>query len=151
MGFVGPYGVSLLRSNSDKQLSLHTHSCSFQPVSKAASLQSQWLAVWQLASRSITSVASCGTACHLLDVLMRRKIVQYATVGDGAEAIISSFDLNGPAILTESSSSLMITLLEGRLSEHPSGFYAAAERILHWLFSRWNPSMSMLQIYELKG
>ncbi len=57
--------------------------------------------------------------------------------------MITSFDLNGPAVLTESSSALWLTLLENKLAEHPSGFNAAAERVLHWTMGKWNPSMGI--------
>lgn len=75
-----------------------------------------------------------------MDVLIRLNIVPFSAVSGTAQAILISIELNGPALLIESSSSLMTTILMERVKENPTHFSATAERVLNWLLGKWTPS-----------
>ena len=55
--------------------------------------------------------------------------------------MLLSIDIAGPALLTETSTSLLITLLRERTAENPTNFDQTADRILYWLLSKWTPSI----------
>lgn len=76
-----------------------------------------------------------------MDVLLQLKLVSYASVAEHLDAAITSSELNGPAILAESSAALWETMVFTRVSQNPGLFDVTAKRALHWLFSQWTPSM----------
>jgi ataxia telangiectasia mutated family protein len=105
-----------------------------------ATLRSYWMSAWQSASRAATSISVSRAACHLMDVLLRLQIVPFSSISDIAQSMLLSIELSGPALLTESSSSLMATIMRERIQENPTHFNVTSERILSWLFSKWTPS-----------
>lgn len=54
--------------------------------------------------------------------------------------MLMSIELSGPALLTESSASLLMTILRERTQENPTHFNPTSERVLNWLLSKWTPS-----------
>lgn len=96
-----------------------------------------------MAAKAIPAVSSCRAACHLMDILLRLKLVNYAVVAEQLDATISSSELNGPAVLAESTASLWETMIFTRESHNPGLFGVTAERALHWLFGKWTPSTYM--------
>jgi ataxia telangiectasia mutated family protein len=74
-----------------------------------------------------------------MDILLRFNIVPFSAVSGTAQSILASIELSGPALLTESSSSLMTTILQERVKENPTHFSSTAERILNWLLGKWTP------------
>ncbi|OCK80454.1 hypothetical protein K432DRAFT_425753 [Lepidopterella palustris CBS 459.81] len=113
----------------------------FQVTSKAPALVARWTSVWQSASRVLTSASLSRVACHLMDVILRLKLVPYASISETVEGILLSIELNGPALLTESSSSLWAIIIRERTAENPTFFNQTAERILNWFFNKWTPSL----------
>jgi hypothetical protein len=79
-------------------------------------------------------------ACHLMDVLLRLNIVPFSAVSETVQSMLLSIELSGPASLTETSSSLLNTIIQERIKENPTHFNTTAERILNWLLSKWTPS-----------
>jgi ataxia telangiectasia mutated family protein len=75
-----------------------------------------------------------------MDVLLKLHIVPFSVVSDNVQSMLLSIELSGPALLTETSSSLMTTMMRERIHENPTHFNATSERILSWLFSKWTPS-----------
>lgn len=75
-----------------------------------------------------------------MDVLLRLELVQYASVHESIESIFLSLDLNGPAILAESSMSLFVTIMNQAAAANPSSTKRISERIVGWLFGKWLPS-----------
>jgi ataxia telangiectasia mutated family protein len=75
--------------------------------------------------------------------------------------MLLSIELSGPALLTETSSSLLTTIIRERVHENPTHFTMTSERILSWLFSKWTPSkfdhrplctcFSPIQVFGLSG
>jgi hypothetical protein len=75
-----------------------------------------------------------------MDVLLRLKIVPFSAVSETVQSMLLSIELSGPASFTESSSSLLTTILQERTKENPTHFNSTAERVLNWLLSKWTPS-----------
>jgi ataxia telangiectasia mutated family protein len=75
-----------------------------------------------------------------MDVLLRLNILPFSTVSETVQSMLLSIELSGPASLTETSASLLTTILQERIKENPTHFHSTAERILNWLFSKWTPS-----------
>jgi serine-protein kinase ATM len=111
-----------------------------QKVSNAASLSQAWLRVWQLASRAISSQSTAQAASYLLNVLLDLKLVQYHSVSQSLEYMLSMSELTGPGVLAESSAEFWVTFLRIKLSENPGSAGGTSERLLRWIFSKWSPS-----------
>ena len=75
-----------------------------------------------------------------MDVLLRTGIVPFSAVSETVQSMLLSIELSGPALLTESSSSLLTTIVRERTKENPTHFNPTAERILNWILSKWTPS-----------
>ncbi|KAF2646142.1 hypothetical protein P280DRAFT_439907 [Massarina eburnea CBS 473.64] len=112
----------------------------FQQNSKLNSLSFHWISVWKTASRVVTSSSSSRAACHLLDVLLKLSIVPFSAVSETVQTMLASIELNGPALLTDSTSALMTTLIREKFDENPTHYNQTAERVLNWLLSKWTPS-----------
>ncbi|KAF2204143.1 hypothetical protein GQ43DRAFT_201223 [Delitschia confertaspora ATCC 74209] len=123
----------------------------FQTTSKSPSLLPYWVSAWQSASRAIASVSSSRTACHLMGVLLRLEIVPFSAVSDIVQAMLLSVEISGPALLTESSASLLATLIRERTSENPTYFNQTADRVLYWLLSKWTPSLFPDRAYSAQN
>lgn len=70
---------------------------------------------------------------------MNLGLVTYASIADGLEGMISSVDLNGPAILVDTAISFCAAVSALRRSESPAASAITSERLLHWFFARWSP------------
>lgn len=75
-----------------------------------------------------------------MDVLLKLDIVPFAAVSDTIQSMLLSIELTGPSVLTETSSSLLTTIVRERIKENPTHFNQTAERTMNWLFSKWTPS-----------
>ncbi|KAF1947572.1 hypothetical protein EJ02DRAFT_429982 [Clathrospora elynae] len=113
-----------------------------------ATLLPYWISAWQSASRAVTSMSISRAACHLMDVLLRLNIVPFAAISETAQSMLLSIELSGPASLTETSSSLLTTILQERIKENPTHFNSTAERILNWICSKWTPSLWSERTYS---
>ncbi|KAF1996760.1 hypothetical protein P154DRAFT_622966 [Amniculicola lignicola CBS 123094] len=113
----------------------------FQLSSKSVELQPLWITAWQSASRAVTSVSSSRAACHLMDVLLRLKIVPFVMVSETVQSFLLSIELSGPGLLTETSASLLTTIIKDRVAENPTHYNQTAERVLNWLLTKWTPSL----------
>ncbi|KAH7384291.1 hypothetical protein DE146DRAFT_222027 [Phaeosphaeria sp. MPI-PUGE-AT-0046c] len=111
-------------------------------------LRPYWITVWQSASRAATSMSIARAACHLMDILLKLQIVPFSAASDTVQSMLLSIELSGPAMITESSSSLLTTILQERVQENPTHFNVTSERILSWLFSKWTPSLWSERTYS---
>jgi ataxia telangiectasia mutated family protein len=75
-----------------------------------------------------------------MDVLLRLGVVPFSAISETVQSMLLSIELSGPALLTETSSSLMVTVIREQIKENPTRFNSTAERALHWLLSKWTPS-----------
>ena len=115
-------------------------SAATQKSAQAHTLLPSWVSVWQSASRAVTSPSLSRTACHLMDILLKLEIVPFTAVSDTIQSMLLSIEMTGPSSITDSSSSLLTTIMRERMKENPTHFNHTAERILSWLFSKWTPS-----------
>jgi ataxia telangiectasia mutated family protein len=122
------------------------HRAALQQNATLVTLRPYWMSAWQSASRAATSISNSRAACHLMDVLLKLEIVPFSAVSDIAQSMLLSIELSGPALLTETSSSLLTTIIRERVHENPTHFNATSERILSWLFSKWTPSKCSSQV-----
>jgi ataxia telangiectasia mutated family protein len=76
-----------------------------------------------------------------MEVLLKLNIVPFSAVSEIVQSILSSIELNGPALLSEASSSLLTTLIQQRVVENPTHYNYTADRVLNWLLNRWTPGM----------
>lgn len=79
-----------------------------------------------------------------MDVLLKLGIVPFTAVSDTIQSMILSIELTGPTLLTDSSSSLLTTVMRERMKENPTLFNQTAERIMSWMLGKWTPSKFML-------
>lgn len=77
-----------------------------------------------------------------MDVLLRLEIIPFTDVSDTIQSMLLSIELTGPSLVTDTSSSLLKTIVRERMKENPTHFNQTAEKILSWFFSKWTPSMS---------
>ncbi|KAF2848137.1 hypothetical protein T440DRAFT_556925 [Plenodomus tracheiphilus IPT5] len=120
-----------------------------QPHARNELLKSYWISAWQSASRAVTSISNSRAACHLMDILLRLEIVPFSAISGTAQSMLLSIELSGPALLTESSSSFLTTLVRERIAENPTNFNSTAERILNWTLSKWTPGSWSDRTYSI--
>ncbi|PSN65950.1 hypothetical protein BS50DRAFT_677267 [Corynespora cassiicola Philippines] len=113
----------------------------FQKKSAHPSLVPYWNSAWQTASRVVTSLSCSRSACHLMDLLLRLKVVLYPAVSETVQNMLLSIELSGPGLFSDASSSLLTTIIHERIAENPTHHNQTAERALNWLLSKWTPSL----------
>jgi len=79
-----------------------------------------------------------------MDVLLKLNVISFSTVSANVQSMLLSIELSGPALLTDTSSVLMTTIIRERIVENPTNYISTAERILNWLSSKWNPRKSLV-------
>ena len=73
-----------------------------------------------------------------MTILLDISKVQYADIADIVDSMVSSVDLNGPATFVDSAASIWISVLSLRGKQSPGLISDTSERVLRWLFIRWN-------------
>ncbi|KAH8722404.1 hypothetical protein GQ44DRAFT_711767 [Phaeosphaeriaceae sp. PMI808] len=119
-----------------------------QRTATHVTLRPYWISAWQSASRAATSFSISRAACHLMDVLLKLNIVPFSDVSGLVQSMLLSIELSGPASLTETSSSLLATIIQARNQENPTHLNFTSERILSWLLSKWTPSLWSERTYS---
>jgi hypothetical protein len=72
--------------------------------------------------------------------MMANGLVSYQDIAEDMDAMVIAPETSAPAILTDSSLSLMTHLLSLRNMEAPGGSVAAGHHVIRWISARWNPS-----------
>ncbi|KAK8242112.1 hypothetical protein HDK77DRAFT_410026 [Phyllosticta capitalensis] len=129
-------------ATADNWAMLGIAACAMQAVSECSGLQSLWAAAWQFSARNLAVASSSRAAAHLMDVILRRGLVESSTRLETINTIISSAELNGPANLDEAAASLWVSIFDVRSAESPHSLDVDRERIVRWLFSKWDPCQS---------
>ncbi|TVY84871.1 Serine/threonine-protein kinase TEL1 [Lachnellula suecica] len=114
-------------------------SCTFQKAIRDISSAS-WIGVWHLGARLLTFSTTCRAAALQLHSILAKKLVDYHSIGDDVNAIITAADVSGPAIICDSAISLMTHLLNARVTEAPGASLVTSQHTIRWLFTRWNPA-----------
>ncbi|KAI1212423.1 uncharacterized protein F4807DRAFT_416061 [Annulohypoxylon truncatum] len=115
-------------------------SLTLQPSATDNDLRTLWKQVWQIAVRAVSMTASCRASSVLLHSILTHELVPYSHIADDINSMIMSSDVNGPAVVTDSSLILMTTLLNVRNIQVPSASYATCNHVVRWMFFRWDPA-----------
>ncbi|KAL0931007.1 phosphatidylinositol 3 (ataxia telangiectasia mutated) [Colletotrichum truncatum] len=99
-----------------------------------------WKHTWQIAVRAVGQPNTCRAACVLLHTILESKLVPYHNISDEVNSIVTTADVNGPALLVDSSIILMLHLLFLRNVKLPNASQATCHHIIRWVFLRWNPA-----------
>ena len=65
--------------------------------------------------------------------------MSYGSIAEALEGIVTTVEMNGPAILVDSAISFCTTLAHLRNTENPGASLMTSQRLIHWFFSRWSP------------
>lgn len=95
--------------------------------------------MWQAAARPVSLPNACRAACVLLHTILEVNLVPYHDVSDEVNSIVTTADVNGPALLVDSAIVLMLHLLFLRNMKLPNASQATCNHIIRWIFLRWNP------------
>lgn len=76
--------------------------------------------------------------------MMANGLVSYQDIAEDMDAMVMAPDTSAPAILTDSSLSLMTHLLSLRNMEAPGGSVSAGHHVIRWISARWNPGETLL-------
>ncbi|KAI1324855.1 phosphatidylinositol 3 [Xylariaceae sp. FL0255] len=104
------------------------------------SLSALWKQTWQVAVRSVSMSGTCRAASFLLHSILTNGILTYSQVMTDISDIVTTADVNGPAVLVDSSLKLMTTLLRLRNHHLPNANHATNNHIVRWMLSRWYPA-----------
>lgn len=77
-------------------------------------------------------------------VLLEVGLVEYGAIADIVDGIISSTDLNGPALFSDSSAALWSTIVVLRGRQNPGLLQSTTDHALRWLFTSWSPGTCLL-------
>ncbi len=89
-----------------------------------------------------------------MDVIISAGLISYDAIADIVDGMILSIDINGPPIPVDTALSLWTTLIQSRIAENPTASTTTSERVLHWLFTKWNPGMydrSLFYVWLISG
>lgn len=99
-----------------------------------------WRQLWHAAARSLSLPATSRASCLLLYTILEADLLPYHTLSEDVNSFVTMADVNGPAILCDSSLLLMSRLLHERNTRLPSVSQATSSHIIRWVFLKWNPS-----------
>jgi ataxia telangiectasia mutated family protein len=100
--------------------------------------------LWHLATRSVSLPATSRAACVLLHTMLRADVLPYHSISQEVNSMVTTADVNGPAVLSDTSLSLMLYILHLRNARLPSASQATRNHIIRWVFMKWNPSQYTL-------
>ncbi|KAK7952525.1 Serine/threonine-protein kinase TEL1 [Apiospora aurea] len=110
---------------------------------KGEALAASWKQLWFIASRNLSIQGTCRAACLLLHMIVSRDLVQFHDISDDVHNIVTAADVNGPAIMVDSSVILMTKLLQLTNHHLPNTNFATCSHVVRWLFLRWDPADSI--------
>ncbi|PNY24030.1 Serine/threonine-protein kinase tel-1 [Tolypocladium capitatum] len=116
----------------------NTLSCASLPDVREGQLDI-WRQLWHIAARSLSLPATSRASCLLLHVILEAGILPHHTLSEDINNFVTTADVNGPAILCDTSLSLMSHLFHERNARLPSASQATNSHIIRWVFLKWNP------------
>ncbi|KAI0408791.1 phosphatidylinositol 3 [Xylaria palmicola] len=111
-------------------------------VSLDLSLNALWKQAWQVAVRSVSMAGTCRAASFLLKSILTNELLTYSEIMSDVNDIVTTADVNGPAVLVDSSLILMTALLQLRNHHLPNASHATNNHVIRWMLSRWFPADS---------
>lgn len=118
-------------------------SCTWQSLSLTRRAMIDWLQLWSLATRLITSPSTSRAASFLLHFILSNRLVLWYDIAESVALVFTSSDLNGPATLDDAGLSLMAHLLRVRQLEVPSASLTSNQEITRWLVRRLETGKSL--------
>jgi serine-protein kinase ATM len=84
--------------------------------------------------------------------MLNAEVLPYHSISEEVNSIVTAADVNGPAVLSDASLSLMLHLLHLRNATLPSASQTTYSHIIRWVFMKWNPGkyLSYRQIPETR-
>lgn len=104
------------------------------------SLSTLWKQTWQVAVRSVSMTGTSRAASFLLYSILTNKLLAYTEIMGDISDIITTADVNGPAVLVDTSLILMTALLQLRNHHLPNASHATNNHVIRWMFSHWFPA-----------
>lgn len=101
-----------------------------------------WRQLWHAAARSLSLPATSRASCLLLHTILEAGILPYHSLAEDINSFVTMADVNGPAILCDTSLSFMACLFHERNTRLPSVSQTTSSHIIRWVFLKWNPSES---------
>ncbi|KAI1430843.1 phosphatidylinositol 3 [Xylaria sp. CBS 124048] len=133
-----------LVTNRDSRLSTWAIIASASLCVKSAaadhSLNGLWRQTWQVAVRSVSMTGTCRAASFLLYSIATNNLLSYSEIMGDISDMVTTADVNGPAVLVDSSLLLMTALLQLRNHHLPNASHATNNHIVRWMLSRWYPA-----------
>ncbi|XXH05131.1 hypothetical protein Hte_011555 [Hypoxylon texense] len=111
-----------------------------QACATDGSLSTLWKQIWQISVRSVSMTANCRASSILLHSIITHSLMSYRDIADDINSMVTTADVNGPAIVVDSSLMLMTTLLHLRNIQLPSASYTTCNHVVRWMFFRWDPA-----------
>lgn len=99
-----------------------------------------WRQIWHLAVRSISLLPTSRAACFLIHSVLVAGLLPHHGLSEDINNIVTTADVNGPAVLADTSISLMRQLFHIRNTRLPSASQSTCNHIIRWVFLKWNPS-----------
>ena len=135
-----PYHGELCAQTTLAKLLINVaRSSSYQNAACTAGLKDAWLQVWRLSSRSVTSSVACRAACHVMSVVLDRGLIEFPDITELVDGMVSSADVNGPAVFADSSVTLWSMFISLKERENHGMIHNIGDRVLRWLFTKWSP------------
>ncbi|ATY67317.1 phosphotidylinositol kinase [Cordyceps militaris] len=107
-----------------------------------AKMIDDWKQLWQVATRAISLQSTCRAACLLIHSLLETEVLPHHSLSGDINSITTTADVNGPAVLCDTSIALMNHLLYVRNTILPSASQATSNHIIRWALRLWNPADS---------
>ncbi|SMQ47613.1 unnamed protein product [Zymoseptoria tritici ST99CH_3D7] len=114
--------------------------CASQISATSPKLADRWIAVWQIASRALSSVSACRSASFALYIMLQLRLVPHSSIHDLLQTTTNAMDLNGPAQMSDAVTLLLRAVLQYCQQTNPEAACSTAESILGWLSRTFVPS-----------
>ncbi|GAQ42611.1 DNA-binding protein kinase TEL1 [Aspergillus tubingensis] len=101
------------------------------------SLRHCWQRAWEMASHVSLSQATARAACHLLNIILQRNLLDYQIVAQATSSMLTSINTNGPSTISDSSLAFWATLLRITSQINPGLVPDASNKICSWLRETW--------------
>ncbi|KAH8169718.1 phosphatidylinositol 3- and 4-kinase domain-containing protein [Sarocladium implicatum] len=98
-----------------------------------------WKQVWHVGARGVSHPATSRASCFLLARMLDADVLPYSDVREEVTTIITSADVNGPAVLSDSAIFLISSIFHIRNTKVPNASRNTCSQVIRWLFLRWNP------------
>ncbi|KAH8427206.1 DNA-binding protein kinase TEL1 [Aspergillus melleus] len=107
------------------------------PDVDSSSLHDAWQRVWDLTSRASTSHTTSRAACTLMTSILQFELLEYSASAEAINSMLSSVNLNGPSLMSDSSLAFWATVTRAIAQVNPGSVPHASKLICTWLREAW--------------